>query len=80
MKINPTLSRDAVYPQKRFLWGTAKKIIMTIKLVFESKFDGRLLLSDFYFDSVLHWPLFQFCFVFELFASRLFHIFRNIIV
>ena len=37
MKINPTLSRDAVYPQKRFLWGTAKKIIMTIKLVFESK-------------------------------------------
>lgn len=25
MKINPTLSRDAVYPQKRFLWGTAKK-------------------------------------------------------
>ena len=54
MKINPTLSRDAVYPQKRFLWGTAKNIIMTIKLVFESKFDGRLLLSDFYFDSVLH--------------------------
>lgn len=52
MKINPTLSRDAVYPQKRFLWGTAKKIIMTIKLVFESKFD--LLLSDFYFDGVLH--------------------------
>ena len=41
MKINPTLSRDAVYPQKRFLWRTAKKIVMIIKLVFESKFDGR---------------------------------------
>ena len=52
MKINPTLSRDAVYPQKRFLWRTAKKIIMIIKLAFESKFDGRLLLSDFSFDSV----------------------------
>lgn len=52
MKINPTLSRDAVYPQKRFLWCTAKKIIMIIKLVFESKFDGRLLLSDFCFDSI----------------------------
>lgn len=51
MKINPTLSRDAVYPKKRFLWRTAKKIIMIIKLVFESKFDGRLLLSYFYFDS-----------------------------
>lgn len=53
MKINPTLSRDALYPQKRFLWRTAKKIITIIKLVFESKFDGRWLLSDFYFDSVL---------------------------
>lgn len=54
MKINPTLSRDAVYPQKKIPMGYRKKIIMTIKLVFESKFDGRLLLSDFYFDSVLH--------------------------
>ena len=35
MKINPTLSRDEVYPPKRFLWRTAKKIIMIIKLVFQ---------------------------------------------